>query len=71
MPFKMVKVITNQYIFDIYRSDKRLLDVVETQLTEAKRLMNLGAGTTTIVLHVRPAIKVSSTESDKSNVEVK
>ena len=48
-----------------------VLDVVETQLTEAKRLMNLGAGTTTVVLHVRPAIKVSSTESDKSNVEVK
>ena len=47
------------------------LDVVEIQLTEARRLMNLGAGTTTTVLHVRPAIKVSSTESDKSNVEVK
>ena len=46
------------------------LDVVEIQLTEAKRLMNLGAGTTTVVLHVRPAIKVRSTENDKSNVEV-
>lgn len=41
-----------------------VLDVVEIQLTEAKRLMNLGAGTTTVVLHFRPAIK-GGTEEEK------
>ena len=50
---------------------QKVLDVVEIQLTESKRLMNLGSGTTTTVLHVRPTIKVRSTENDKSNVEVK
>ena len=50
---------------------QKVLDVVEIQLIEGRRLMALGTGTTTAVLHVRPAIKVSSTENDKSNVEVK
>lgn len=48
---------------------QHVLDVVEIQLREAKRLMNLGAGTTTTVLHFRPAIK-GSTKHEKSNVEV-
>ena len=45
------------------------LDVVEIQLTEAGRLMNLGAGKTTTVLHFRPAIK-GSTKTENSYVEV-
>ena len=46
-----------------------VLDVVEIQLREARRLMNLGAGTTTVVLHFRPAIK-GSTKHEKSDLEV-
>ena len=41
-----------------------VLDVVDIELREGERLMNLGAGTTTTVLHFRPAIK-GGTENEK------